>query len=124
MITREASYTVPRRALPPLSSNRSVRKGVARDRLNRLNALLACCTEQKHQALVGSQVAVMIDSLDPDDVEEGVAAVGRTEGQAPEVDGVTYIEGRLPVGTEVGDIVMVSVTAAAGYDLVGTCDAS
>jgi ribosomal protein S12 methylthiotransferase len=101
-----------------------VRKGVARDRLNRLNALLACCTEQKHQALVGSQVAVMIDSLDPDDVKEGVAAVGRTEGQAPEVDGVTYIEGRLPLGAEVGDIVMVSVTAAAGYDLVGTCDAS
>ena len=34
-----------------------------------------------------------------------MAAVGRTAGQAPEVDGVTYIEGRLPEGTAVGDIV-------------------
>ena len=101
-----------------------VRRGVARDRLNRLNAALAYCAEQKHQALVGSRVAVMIDSLDPEDVEEGVAAVGRTEGQAPEVDGVTYIEGRLPAGVGAGDIVVVSITAAAGYDLVGTCDAS
>jgi ribosomal protein S12 methylthiotransferase len=99
-----------------------VRKAVARDRLNRLNALLAECGEQKHRALVGSRVEVVIDSLDADEAGEGVAAIGRTEGQAPEVDGVTYIEGRIPVGVEVGDVVTVSVTAAAGYDLIGVCD--
>ncbi len=99
-----------------------VRKAVARDRLNRLEALLAYGAEQKHQALVGVKVAVMIDSLDPEDIDEGVTAIGRTEGQAPEVDGVTYIEGRLPAGTGVGDVVTVLVTAAAGYDLVGKCD--
>jgi ribosomal protein S12 methylthiotransferase len=101
-----------------------VRKTVARDRLNRLNSLLVQCTEQKHQDLVGSRLGVIIDSLDPEEADEAVAAVGRTEGQAPEVDGVTYIEGRLPEGVAVGDVVMVSIVAAAGYDLVGTCDAS
>ncbi len=101
-----------------------VRGVVARDRLNRLNALLACSSESKHQALVGSRVEVLIDSVDPEDVEPGVAAVGRTEGQAPEVDGVTYVEGTLPAGTEAGDVVTVTVSAAAGYDLIGTYYAS
>ena len=36
----------------------------------------------------------MIDSLDPEDAGRRDSAVGRTTGQAPEVDGVTYLEGR------------------------------
>ena len=98
------------------------RKAVARDRLNRLNAALVRCTEQKHQALVGSRLGVMLDSLSPDETGDGVTAIGRTEGQAPEVDGVTYIEGDLPDGAGVGDVVQVTITAAAGFDLIGTCD--
>ena len=66
----------------------------------------------------------MIDSVDPEEAGEGMAAVGRTAGQAPEVDGVTYVEGELPEGTVPGDVVTVTVSAAVGYDLVGACDAS
>jgi len=101
-----------------------VRLPVARDRLNRLSAVLAARAENEHQRLVGSRVAVMIDSVDPEEAGEGIMAVGRTAGQAPEVDGVTYVEGDLPEGTEPGDVVTMTVSAAVGYDLVGMCDAT
>ena len=53
---------------------------------------------------------------------EGPEAVGRTRGQAPEVDGVVHIEGLLPDGVRVGDVIKVTIDAAMGYDFVGTCD--
>ena len=62
----------------------------------------------------------MIDELGPDD-DTGVTALGRTEGQAPEVDGVTYIEGDLPMGAGLGDLVRVTMTDAVGHDLIGRC---
>ncbi len=96
---------------------------VARERLSRLNSVLGTCAERRHQELVGSLVEVMIDSLDAEDAEGATTAIGRTAGQAPDVDGVTYIEGDLPEGTAVGDMVTVAVSAALGYDLVATCDA-
>jgi ribosomal protein S12 methylthiotransferase len=97
---------------------------VSRERLNRLSALLAAQAESKHQDMVGSPVHVMIDSLGGEDGDGITTAIGRTAGQAPEVDGVTYIEGDLPEGTVAGDIVRVTVSAALGYDLMATCDAS
>lgn len=114
----------PEEGTPAEALRPRVRRAVALDRLNRLNETLATGAERRHQRLVGSVVEVMIDSLDPEDVGEGVVAVGRTNGQAPEVDGLTYVEGVLPFGTAVGDRVRVRVGAAVGYDLVGVCDAS
>lgn len=101
-----------------------VGRAVALRRLNRLSGLLAERAESRHREMVGSCVKVMIDSVEEGDEWDAVTAIGRTAGQAPEVDGVTYVEGSLPTGTGVGDIVTVTVSAALGYDLVGTCDAS
>ncbi len=100
-----------------------VRRSVAIGRLNRLNESLETCAEEKRLGLVGSAIDVMVDALDPAEMGDGVAAVGRTAGQAPEVDGITYVEGAIPQGTAIGDIVRVTVTAAVGHDLVGVCDA-
>ena len=97
---------------------------MALERLNRLTALLLENAQSKHERLVGARLQVMIDSLDPEDAGEGISAVGRTMGQAPEVDGVTYIEGDLPRGTRPGDELTVIVSEAVGYDLIGTIDAS
>ncbi len=41
---------------------------------------------------------------------------GRTMGQAPDVDGIVYINDGSP---EIGSIVDVEITAAHEYDLVG-----
>ena len=66
----------------------------------------------------------MVDTIGGGGQEEGPEAVGRTRGQAPEVDGVVHIEGSLPDGVNVGDVIKVTIDAAIGYDFVGTCDAS
>ncbi len=101
-----------------------IRRKTAQERLNRLNTILQASSEQMHQAILGETVNVMIDSVEIDEAGESVGTVGHTEGQAPEVDGVTYVEGCLPDGTEPGDVLKVKVDAAVGYDLVGTIDAA
>ncbi|MGI5939515.1 MAG: 30S ribosomal protein S12 methylthiotransferase RimO [Thermoleophilia bacterium] len=100
-----------------------VKKQIALDRLNRLNALVVARAQAEHGRLIDSCVDVMIDVIDPSD-DQGVAAVGRTEGQAPDVDGVTYIEGDLPTGVGPGDIVRATIIDAVGHDLIARCDAS
>jgi ribosomal protein S12 methylthiotransferase len=100
----------------------AVRRSVARERLNRLTSLLGAQAERQNRQLIDGRVAVMLDSRDPEELDEGMAAVGRTAGQAPEVDGVTHIEGDLPDHYGPGDIVTVKVTDAMGYDLVGAYD--
>jgi ribosomal protein S12 methylthiotransferase len=102
-------------ALRPLVPRR-----VARERLNRLNRVLGEVAERVHAQQVGSTVEVMIDSIGGEDACEGPEAVGRTRGQAPEVDGVVHIEGQLPDGAGVGDVIRVTIDSAVGYDLVGT----
>lgn len=101
-----------------------VSRAKALGRLNRLNAALAAEAERGRQKLVGTRVEVMVDVIEPDEGEEGYVAVGRTEGQAPEVDGVTYLEGRVPEGTVAGDVLECLVTAVAAYDLIASCDAA
>lgn len=62
------------------------------------------------EALVGSELDVLVTGFDED--EESV--VGRWYGQAPEIDGLVLLD-----GGETGDVVRVSVVDAIGYDLVG-----
>jgi ribosomal protein S12 methylthiotransferase len=100
----------------------AVPKRVARERLNRLNQVLAETAEAIHARQVGSTAEVMIDAIGRDDEVEGPEAAGRTKGQAPEVDGVVHIEGPLPDGVRVGDVIKVTIDAAIGYDFVGTCE--
>lgn len=101
-----------------------VSKALAHDRLGRLSSALLALAEQANTDRIGQTVDVMIDTLDATDGPEGVIAVGRTFRQAPEVDGVTFLEGDLPLGVGPGDLVRAVVTEAYGYDLVARCDAT
>lgn len=64
--------------------------------------------------LVGKTATLLVDQLLDDDVD--FAAVGRTEGQALDVDGVTQIVA--PADVQPGDMVEVRITDADDYDLV------
>ena len=64
---------------------------------------------------VGTRAKVLVDELTPD--EPGHDAVGHTQGQAPEVDGLTFVTGAR--GVETGDIVDVEIVDADDYDLTG-----
>lgn len=60
-------------------------------------------------ALVGTVQRVLVET-----VEDG-ETLGRTCGQAPDVDGVTVIDGEAPVG----EFAVVRIIDSAGYDLIG-----
>jgi ribosomal protein S12 methylthiotransferase len=53
-----------------------------------------------------------------DEIVEGAdnKFTGRTEGDAPEVDGCVYVSGR---GVKVGEFCKVKITDTMEYDLVG-----
>jgi ribosomal protein S12 methylthiotransferase len=65
-------------------------------------------SQRKHQALVGRQMWALVD----ENATETQPAVGRLASQAPDIDGVVYIDG--PVTS--GDLVLVEITAARAYD--------
>jgi ribosomal protein S12 methylthiotransferase len=65
-----------------------------------------------HQTLIGRRLRVLVDGFsDEDQMWEG-----RYEGQAPEIDGVVYIQGE---GLRPGTFVQVEVAEATEYDLIG-----
>lgn len=89
------------------------------ERLNSLNEALLGTGERAREELVGTEIEVMIDSIEEVDLTEDCVGVGRTEGQAPEVDGVTYIRGSAKTPLTVGEVVRARITEVLGCDMVG-----
>jgi len=89
----------------------AVPEEVKQERLARFMEVQADISEEKLAAKVGRTVAVIIDDFD----DEG--AIGRTEGDAPEIDGQVFIDGF--EGLAAGDIVEVTITGSDEHDLWG-----
>ena len=89
---------------------------VAQDRFERLMSIQQKIAFEWNESRVGNAEDVIIDSAMPD--QEGVW-IGRSRGEAPDIDGVVYVSGvdkNSPI--QVGDIVRCEIVAADGYDLV------
>ena len=86
---------------------------VAQERLERLMVLQQEISRKKLARLVGRRLPVIVDGVSE---ESEWLMLGRTMGQAPEVDGLVYINEGAP---EPGGIVTVEITEAHEYDLVG-----
>ena len=97
--------------LPSHSLSDHVPESVARERYN---ALMSCQSEislKNNRERIGSICKVLIE----EELEENLFA-GRSSFQAPEVDGITYINsGQL----KIGGFVNVRITDALEYDLAG-----
>jgi len=63
----------------------------------------------------GKTLAVIVDEIN----EEGI--IGRSMADAPEIDGVVYVENQSQSAVNIGDIISVTITEADEYDLWGTC---
>jgi ribosomal protein S12 methylthiotransferase len=87
-----------------------VPEAVRRERLERLLELQAAISLEKNQAQVGRVVTVLVDGMG----SEG--GVGRTAGQALEVDGVVHLPW-LP-GIRAGRFIRARITDALEHDLV------
>ena len=97
---------------------------VAKKRLERLSDALLQSGVSRRESLLGEELEVLVDSVDLEETVEGGKAVGRTEGQAPEVDGVTHVVGPRCGELLPGDMVRVKITDVLGCDLIGEISAS
>lgn len=91
----------------------AVPQEIRQERQRRFMELQSRISEEKLKEKIGTLQDVIID--EPED-EDGVA-VGRTKGDAPEIDGVAYVTTSGHLGP--GDIVRVRITRTEGPDLVG-----
>ncbi|WP_366940464.1 30S ribosomal protein S12 methylthiotransferase RimO [Gilliamella sp.] len=87
-------------------------EAIKQERFDRFMQLQQKISTQKLQAKIGKTLAVIIDEVD----EEG--AIGRSMADAPEIDGVVYLNEENQV--KVGDIVQVNIEHSDEYDLWGT----
>jgi ribosomal protein S12 methylthiotransferase len=83
-------------------------------RYDQLMSLQQAISRKKQEAVIGKRFQVLVEGYSE---ETDLLLVGRNSQQAPDIDGITYIND----GTAgVGDLVTVEVTEAHDYDLVGS----
>jgi len=91
-----------------------VPEAVKKKRLNTLMAVQQDVSRGNQQRFVGKTLKVLIDEQQRGDND---VYLGRSEFDAPEVDGVVYV--RSPAKHAPGDFVNVKITDSYEYDLVG-----
>ncbi|AWH87470.1 30S ribosomal protein S12 methylthiotransferase RimO [Limnobaculum parvum] len=89
-----------------------VQEEIKEERFHRFMQLQQQISTQRLQDKIGLTLPVIIDEID----EEG--AIGRSMADAPEIDGVVYLNEEHQV--KVGDIVQVTIENADEYDLWGS----
>ena len=82
---------------------------VKQERFEHLMELQQGISMQINQSYVGQTLDVLVEGFD-----NGIS-VGRSYRDAPEIDGLVFVEGKL----ELGQIVPVRITGAMAYDLTG-----
>ncbi|MEP7134244.1 MAG: 30S ribosomal protein S12 methylthiotransferase RimO [Chloroflexota bacterium] len=83
---------------------------VKQDRFERLMELQQGISMQVNQSYVGKTLDVLVEGKD-----KGIS-IGRSYRDAPEIDGLVFIEG----DAKIGSLVPVRITGAMAYDLTGT----
>jgi ribosomal protein S12 methylthiotransferase len=89
----------------------AVPEEVKQERRHRFMARQQAISVRRMAQRVGRRIPVIVDESD------GTVARGRSKWDAPEIDGVVHMRGRLPI--RAGDIVTVKVDRADAYDLHG-----
>lgn len=83
---------------------------VKQERFERLMEAQQTISLQVNQAYVGKTLDVLIEGFD-----NGIS-IGRSYRDAPEIDGMVFVEGQ----AKIGEIVPVRITGAMAYDLTGS----
>jgi len=91
---------------------------VKQDRYERLMERQSSISLQNNQALVGSTLDVLVEGYGGGEKKSAGLSLGRSYRDAPEIDGMVIIKGRLPVG----QIVPVRIKGAMTYDLTGVAE--
>jgi len=89
-----------------------VPREVTEERWHRFMARQQAISAKRLKQKVGTRQQVIIDEVGP------TVSKGRTKGDAPEIDGTTYVASRRPL--RIGEITTVKIERADAYDLHGT----
>jgi len=95
-----------------------VPENVKEERFARVMALTEKISAAKLEAKVGRTIPVIIDEVGEPDEDGDVGATGRSEADAPEIDGAVYLR-NVPADLQPGDFVNVEVEEADAHDLFG-----
>lgn len=88
-----------------------------KERVDRVMELQAGISKAKNQRLVDRKLPVLVEGLSS---ETDLLWEGRLKTQAPEIDGVVYLNAGVTSETRPGEIRTVHITGAFEYDLIGT----
>ncbi len=96
----------------------AVPEAVKEERYARLMEKTAAISAAKLAAKVGRTLTVIIDEVGEPDADGDVGATGRSQADAPEIDGAVLIR-QAPAGLSPGDFVEVRIEDADAFDLFG-----
>lgn len=92
-----------------------VPEDVKEERFHRFMQLQQEISAERLKQKIGQTLDVIVDEID----DEGI--ICRTKADAPEVDGLVYIENLSGAPVKVGEFIKVTITHSDEYDLWGTC---
>ena len=92
-----------------------VPEDVKEERFHRFMQLQQEISAERLKQKIGQTLDVIVDEIN----DEGI--IGRTKADAPEVDGLVYIENLSGTPVKVGEFIKVTITHSDEYDLWGSC---
>lgn len=92
-----------------------VPEDIKEERFHRFMQLQQEISAERLKQKIGQTLDVIVDEIN----DEGI--IGRTKADAPEVDGLVYIENLSGAPVKVGEFIKVTITHSDEYDLWGTC---
>ena len=92
-----------------------VPEDVKEERFHRFMQLQQEISAERLKQKIGQTLDVIVDEIN----DEGI--IGRTKADAPEVDGLVYLENLSGTPVKVGEFIKVTITHSDEYDLWGTC---
>ena len=105
----------PVEGAPATEMSDQVPEDVKEERFHRFMQLQQEISAERLKQKIGQTLDVIVDEID----DEGI--IGRTKADAPEVDGLVYIENLSGAPVKVGEFIKVTITHSDEYDLWGTC---
>ena len=105
----------PVEGAPATEMTDQVPEDVKEERFHRFMQLQQEISANRLKQKIGKTLDVLVDEID----EEGI--IGRSKADAPEVDGLVYIDNLSGINVKVGDVIKVTITNSDEYDLWGSC---
>ena len=105
----------PVEGAPATEMSDQVPEDVKEERFHRFMQLQQEISANRLKQKIGKTLDVLVDEID----EEGI--IGRSKADAPEVDGLVYVDNLSGINVKVGDVIKVTITNSDEYDLWGSC---